>query len=113
MKRTIRLSESDLHRMISESVKRILREHYMDYPRNDEQLASTIDDAKRFLRDYGNYYENYPGPYVTITNGDSIEGIARHTNYMYNALKYQDCQDKELMGALKSFLDYLDSKETI
>jgi len=110
MKRTIRLSESDLHRMISESVKRILREHYKDYPRNDEQLAYTIDDAKRFLRDYGSYYENYPGPYVTITNGDSIEGVARYANDMYNALKYQNCQDEELMGAMKSFLDYLYSK---
>lgn len=46
MKKTIRLTESDLHRVIKESVKRIVREWQFD---NDLDYQKIYDDACDFL----------------------------------------------------------------
>ena len=62
MKQIIRLTESDLHRLVKESVQKILKEHYTYFPRNDEELERVMDNAKLFLMDYGSYYKDYKGP---------------------------------------------------
>ena len=106
----IRLTESDLHRIIRESVNRILKEHYNDYPRNDEMLEATMNDAKLFLRDYGSYYRDYVGPSYTISGGDYTENILRSANDLYLQLKHQNCKDKKLMKTMEDFIQRLSSK---
>ena len=50
MKKRIRLTESDLHRIVKESVKRVLRESA--YPRRRFGLRESIEDEKQLLDDY-------------------------------------------------------------
>lgn len=49
MKRTIRLTEADLHRVIKESVKRIIRESdydgYFDWAKNSGASPEDVEDA--------------------------------------------------------------------
>ena len=56
-KRTIKLSESDLHRVIKESVRRILNEDYYDHNKSDHENQLTIDDLMGFWERYGGLNE--------------------------------------------------------
>ena len=51
MKRKVRLTEGDLHRIIKESVKRVLREggHFMNSYRVDIHLPNSGDDINSQL----------------------------------------------------------------
>ncbi len=50
MKNTVRLTEGDLHRMIKESVKRVLRE--MEESGNIEEMAKQVFDSIDFSQGY-------------------------------------------------------------
>lgn len=106
-KKLIRLTESDLHRIVKESVRRIIREHYRDYPRNDEQLEMVMDKAKLFLRDYtGGYYKDYIGPALSFSGDDSVDGRLRFAEDLYRELKYQNCMDTKLLRAIEGYIKY-------
>lgn len=53
MRQRIRLSESDLHRMIKESVKEVLNESY-----NDSQTVSKIRDLRTKITSFIEYLED-------------------------------------------------------
>lgn len=55
-KRTIRLSESDLHRVIKESVRKIVNEYY-DHNKSDYENQLTIDELIGIWENYGGLNE--------------------------------------------------------
>ncbi len=57
MKKRIRLSERDLHRMIKESVRRILNEDIYDHNKSDHENQLTIDDLMGIWERYGGLNE--------------------------------------------------------
>ena len=74
MKKTIRLSERDLHRIISESVKRILREE--DYVHRDEDATEYLDQYVPHMfqkKDTKGMFLNYDNP-LNYMNGENWIG---------------------------------------
>jgi len=87
MKRRIRLTESDLHRIVNRSVKRVLKDNIFESSMNDtysfrqfrNSMWNTIDDAlKRTFREFVQYVgdgwevtnPNNEEEFIHITFGD-------------------------------------------
>jgi hypothetical protein len=64
MKRRVRLTEGDLHRIVKESVNRILSEMHMNYPYNseksDDEKAEDEEVEKRY-QTFLKYHPKYDG----------------------------------------------------
>ena len=82
MKRTIRLTESDLHRIVKESVKRILRES--DIPRYEQPVfinCSSIKDADASVElGYSDYSSSLF--YVGECGTDGYAALEAVVNYL-------------------------------
>ena len=87
MKKTIRLSESDLHRVIKESVKRILRES--DLQQHKYQIVAHLEnpydnkDSNAYVLNYGqtNYPKNDDYDFISDENNPEQERMERLMKY--------------------------------
>ena len=81
MKRTIKLRESELKRMIAESVKRVMREHSRDID-DDNYFGGGLPD--RYFDDYDDVPEDDSISQKQITQldniADAIADIANNTS---------------------------------
>ena len=68
MKKRIRLSESDLHKVIKESVRRILNEDYYDHNKSGHENQLTIDELM-------GYWERYGGLNERVEVFDGVNGF--------------------------------------
>jgi hypothetical protein len=91
MKQTIRLTESELHNIIKESVKKILKENTNLYDVYQREIISIDPDAERFGPDF----EEHPE--------------LRETKAYKDAYKYADEMDWYIHGRLH--VDYRDINE--
>ena len=108
MKRTIRLTESDLHRIIEESVKQAINEHYEDRP---EEIGKLEDD---------NYYGGgLPDAHFneddfvdTGISRNQIEGLKDSMDYIADIANNVDGDTDLLFQAadcIEKFLSTVDS----
>lgn len=99
MKRTIRLTESDLHRIVKESVKRILRES--DIPRYEQPVfidCSSIKDADASVElGYSDYSSSLF--YVGECGTDGYAALEAVVNYLVqNGIIDHYTADEELVS---------------
>lgn len=99
MKRTIRLTESDLHRIVKESVKRILRES--DIPRYEQPVfidCSSIKDADVSVElGYSDYSSSLF--YVGECGTDGYAALEAVVNYLVqNGIIDHYTADEELVS---------------
>ena len=74
MKQTIKLNETDLHRLIKESVRQVLKESY-----NDSQTVSKIRDLRPKITSFIEYLED---KYDELGSGNDF--LDRVYNSAYN-----------------------------
>lgn len=79
MKQRIVLKESDLHKLIKESMKKVLKESY-----NDSQTVAKIKDLKQYLDRFIEYLED---KYDNIgSENDFLDKIYNGANSLYGDL---------------------------
>jgi hypothetical protein len=110
MKKTIRLKESELRRMISESVRRVLRENY-SYPSSwESDLATTADSMRYWGFDaeadmIEDYLDNDGGKTCNMEMLNAINDVLKIAVRKYNSGEAANWDDYD------DFIDLL--KETI
>ena len=107
MKRTIRLTESDLHRVIRESVKRVMNEELSDKVKRSMQMASDwidVDNNNRMLTDFtpDMYSPNYGGNnnVYDLSNDVSPLGHKRHEE-MNNAWDEHERNESKIRNIVR------------
>lgn len=100
MKQRIRLTESDLHRIIKESVKRILNEHKPLYTNGDREIPLGGHSQDSYVYHYGNNGEK-----VTHNWGKDIRDkhnirAWKHSKPLYNSELERD--KSELLPMLRA-----------
>lgn len=116
MKKVIRLTESDLHRIVENSVKKILKESYEEDPNdydiylhnNDEEIETSCYKARcEYMR--GNHSK-----YIINTILDGIKERDEEAYELIRMLKYNEKQgaatkfDKELIKKAEMLMDWAD-----
>jgi len=81
MKRRIRLTESDLHRIINRSVKRILNEVKLDNPHNNLGYVDDMVSNHKDIYSKGARIEECLAE-LMVDNGLTIEDVEQYDNLM-------------------------------
>lgn len=104
MKKIIRLTENDLHRIIENSVKRIIKESYYD----ETQLESDNEDINKLGDEYWSDHEDRKKaekyPYLYKKDGKEIRSAKEIEKYMNNRSKggYNRVADQERLNRKNS-----------
>ena len=86
MKRRIRLTESDLHMIVKESVKRVLREGLYD-PEDDNEIFDIGNGGKYKVSWEFKTSTERPYEYKTVSEGEKIVGSKEDAYDLFNKLK--------------------------
>lgn len=103
MKQTIRLNERELHRLISESVKRVLNERYMD---DDTYFGGGLPDS--YCKTLNDYYDDWIPHYdddddMCIRHKLSPEEVAKKRQEMEREGQIDRLWDKHDKEELEAF----------
>lgn len=109
MRRRVRLTESDLHRIVRNSVKRVLREGFNQF--SDEDYASTGNpygfDDEELENSLDGFYGSFNNIYVKIsgdnTNNPTIKVESRDGKQSVN---FSGEEAQEILDKIKSDVSY-------
>jgi len=110
MKRTIRLKESDLHQIITESVNRILNEWTEEEILGARKQAKMVEDAIAFVRNLGFETSDYDSEKMyqfIVYNVDlgKAEKIASALNNYFGFTSQYECATAEMRSNLFQTFD--------